>query len=149
VSPRLIAYGLAALAVAGLYWRYHYVTNALADARAEASQLHADYSALKAAYAHSTKIAKDASDGYQADLKRLEGERSQPLSVRVCKPAKAAVPAQSGAASGSSPTSPPNNGGEVAPDIGPDIGAELLEFGIQCEANALQLDRLIQWTKAR
>ena len=94
----------------------------------------------------STRKANEASKQYQADLSKLQSERTKPLSVRLCRPApKPAAPRRPDDA-------PTGHVGEApAADIvaGPDIGDALLEYGIACEANMLQLDRLQKWVRAR
>lgn len=148
---KLYLYAAAALALGALVWfaRHEHQRANAATARAKVAE--ASIVTLRKAHDHERKIAQEASNAYQSDLRRLQSERDKPLSVRVCKPASPArsVPAGSAAASGSSPTSPLDNGQETAGDIGPEIGDQLLEFGLACEANALQLDRLIEWVHAR
>lgn len=150
---RLYIYAAIALALVslGLYAKHQHLRADRATTRAQAAE--ASITALRAAHAHEQRIAKEASDGYQKDLARLSTERDKPLSVRVCKPARSAVPAAAGATGGSDASASGRERGEVAEDprdgAGPDIGGALLEYGIACEATALQLTRLQEWVRAR
>ncbi len=139
--------GLAIAVLAGVWYVRHLQTSR--DAY-EARALSAEDSivTLRTAYEHERKIAKEASDGYQADLARLNSERDNVPVVRLRK-CPASMPASSSAAERPDAASPGHVSEAVEGDTGPDIGAEILEYGIACEANALQLDRLIQWVKAR
>lgn len=149
---KVYAWIILALIVAGLlYGAVHIVRKAN---RAEAAETaleterkahKADIAALEAARDHEIQIAKEASDGYQKDLARLESGRDKPLVLRVCKPARNPVPAQTGA-----PSRPDGSSqGHVGEEASEDIGAALLDYGIACEANMLQLDRLQQWVRSR
>lgn len=95
-----------------------------------------------------TRKANEASNAYQADLRRLEDERSNTPVVRLCKPARVRPAATT---AGSDAEAAGHVGGEAAENLvaGPDIGADLLEYGIACEANMLQLDRLQGWIRNR
>jgi hypothetical protein len=94
----------------------------------------------------STRKANEASKQYQADLSKLQSERAKPLSVRLCRPApKPAAPRGSDDA----PTGHVGEAPAADTVAGPDIGDALLEYGIACEANMLQLDRLQKWVRAR
>jgi hypothetical protein len=140
---------LAALAGAGLYL-HHLQEKAsrvdAAEARAEAAEN--QITAERAARAHEQRIAKEASDGYQNDLRRLEFERASIPVVRLRK-CPASVSAGSAAAAGPDAAGAGRGGEEAAADLGPDIGAALIDYGISCEANALQLTRLQEWVLAR
>jgi hypothetical protein len=144
ISPRLVIYAIAALALIGGIWyvkRLHATAARVPVLERQVAQERANMAALQAAKAHELKIAKDASDGYQKDLQRLELERSNAPVVRLCKPVRnPAVSASAGTASGP-------NAGDSEP--GPDIGAALIEYGLACEANGLQLDRLQEWIRSR
>ncbi len=146
---RLYLYAAVALALIGLgiYAKHQHDRAAKLQARAESVE--ASITALRAAHAHEQRIAKEASNAYQKDLARLNAERSQPMSVRLCKPARNSVPAPAAAPERTHAATTGHVGEETAPDIGPDIGAELLEYGLACQANALQLDRLQQWVRSR
>lgn len=138
---------LACAAVLGLLlWHDHHETsraNAAVAAQREALQA---LDAERAARAHSDQIAKDASNAYQADLSRLAAQSHEPLSVRVCKPAhKDPLPAAGSAATGSDAASAPGDFEAAQTDIGP----ALIEYGLACEANGIQLDRLQEWVRKR
>ena len=146
IPLRLYLYAAAALAVAGLAWfaKHQYDRASVATLRAETAE--ASIVTLTKAHAHQLKIAQEASNGYQNDLRRLESERARVPVVRLCRPPRAAgVPASGAAANGSDAAGAGHLGGEASPDI----GAALIDYGIACEANALQLDRLIQWVRSR
>lgn len=149
---RLYVYAAVTLAVIALGWYAKHQGDRADAAIARAESAEASITALRAAHAHEQRIAKEASDGYQKDLARLAGERNRKLSVRVCKPAAGAVPAAAAAAPGSDGSGAGRERGEVEEDRGRDerdIGAELLEYGIACEATGLQLTRLQEWVRAR
>lgn len=134
-------YGLIALAIAmasGLLYHRH-VVKQRDRLQIALSAADAVISGLK----HDAKIAKEASDAYQADLTRLSSERAKPLSVRLCR----SPAVQAGSAAAERPGSA--SAGHVGEEASRDIGGELLEYGIACEANALQLDRLQQWVRSR
>lgn len=144
---RLYIYAAIALALAGLAWRYHYVTKALASTKQEL----ATAAATLAAERENTRKANEASKAYQSDLARLERERADVPVVRLCNKApslpSSRAPSRPDAASA-------GHVGEAAaadpgPSVGPDIGGELLDYGIACEANMLQLERLQQWVRDR
>jgi hypothetical protein len=139
---KLYIYGAIALALGYLLWHERHLAHVVKAQKIEIANM----AALEAAHAHELKIAKDASDGYQADLKRLESERSSEPApvVRLCRTPHA-VPAESGTPAGSNPASAPNDVEAAQTDIGP----ALIEYGLQCEANMLQLDRLRQWVESR
>lgn len=144
---KLYIYGAIALALiaAGLY--LHNLQERAsrvdaAEARAEAAEN--QITAERAARAHEQRIAKEASDGYQNDLRRLELERAAVPVVRLRK-CPVAVPAGGSAASGSDAAGT----GHVGEEAAADIGAALIAYGIACEGNALQLTRLQEWVRAR
>ena len=135
---KVYAYLAAALALAGGLWYVHHLQ--VKAARVDAAE------AMVTNLQQSLRKANAASQAYQADLTRLNAERSKPLSVRLCRPVRApAAPAGSDAAA-------PEHVGE-APAVdsvaGPDIGDQLLEYAIDAEANALQLERLQEWVRNR
>jgi hypothetical protein len=151
---RLYAYLAAALLLlAGLgYVKHLHGKAAERDAAvAQARAAERRYTDLQALHAVQIKKAEDASNAYQSDLQRLERERSQPVPVvRLCK-RSATVPAARPAASGSDAAEAGHVGETAAGDsgAGPDIGQALIEYGLACEANGLQLDRLQEWVRAR
>jgi hypothetical protein len=147
---KLYLYAAAALAVLALIAyevRVHKKAARVDVAEAAVAQAHADMAALRAARDHELKIAKEASDGYQKDLARLERERDSVPVVRLrkCPP----VPAAGTAASRPDAEASGRVGETTAEDTGPDIGAALIEYGIACEANMLQLERLQEWVRSR
>jgi hypothetical protein len=152
---KLYAYIALALALlsASLYVRHLAVKAGERDAAVAAYEaLQASMATLKEAHAREIKNAQEQSNGYQSSLRRLESERARVPVVRLCRSASPAVPAAGSAPSGSHAASAPDDGGGASPDIGeigPDIGGELLEFGIACQANMLQLDRLRAWVAGR
>jgi hypothetical protein len=135
--PRLYIYLALAVAAGGAYWYVHALQ--VKAARVEAAE------AMVTNLQQSLRKANEASKAYQADLTRLSGERAKPLSVRLCR-SPVRPPA---AAAGSDAEAQGHVGEAAAVDIGPDIGDQLLEYGIDAEANALQLDRLQQWIRGR
>jgi hypothetical protein len=137
--------GVAVVAIGGVLAHDHYVTKKLNATRVELRQANANYTALRTAYDHERKIATEASHAYQTDLARLERERSNVPDVRLCKRPASSVPATTAAAERPDAASPPDDGGEASPDIGP----ALLDYGIACEANQMQLMRLQEWVRAR
>jgi hypothetical protein len=154
VSPKLIGYGLAALVVASLIAyevRVHKKAAqrdiAVAELASATAQFKADVAALRAARDHELKIAKEASDGYQKDLARLERERDSIPVVRLRK----CPPVSTAGTAASRPDAEASRrvGETTAEDTGPDIGAALIEYGIACEANMLQLERLQDWVRSR
>jgi hypothetical protein len=155
ISPRLAIYAIAALALIGGIWyvkRLHATAARVPVLERQVAQERANMAALQAARAHELKIAKDASDGYQKELQRLELERSNTPVVRLCKPVRnPAVSASAGTASGPNAAEAGREPQPIAGDSepGPDIGAALIEYGLACEANGLQLDRLQEWVKSR
>jgi hypothetical protein len=137
---------LVALAGAGLYVRHLAVKAGERDAAVAAYEaLQASMATLKEAHAREIKNAQEQSNGYQSSLRRLESERARVPVVRLCRSANPAVPAAGSAPSGSHAASAPDDGGGASPDI----GAALIDYGIQCEANMLQLDRLRAWVAGR
>jgi hypothetical protein len=150
MNIKLILIGLAVAAIGGILWHDHWISKKYQATKAELVQANATITAERAAREHELKIAKEASDGYQADLKRLEAERVlEPVPVvRLCRK-PATVSASGPAAVGSDAASTPNDVEAAQTDIGPDIGPALIEYGVQCEANMLQLDRLRQWVESR
>jgi hypothetical protein len=146
---------IAAVAVAGLIgylvWREHSLTRKLAEVRIERDQANANYTALRTAYDHERKIAKEASDAYQKDLADLRRARTDdPLPAVVCKRPRASLPAASAAAPGSDAARPADDAGEDAWDRDErDIGPQLDDFATACEANLSQLTRLQEWVRAR
>lgn len=137
-----------AAALGGLLYHDRHETHRANEAVARAATAEASIKTLQAAYERERANAQKASNDYQNDLARLANERSSVPVVRLCHSPKP-VPAASSTTSGPDPASAGHLGDETAQDSGPDIGPALLEYGIACEANALQLDRLIQWTKSR
>lgn len=138
---RLYIYaGIAAAILAGGFYVHHL--------RVSNTALTAELSTAKAsllAQAENLRKANEASNLYQADLTRVSHERDSALHVRLCR-----QPVHSGATpAGSDAASPGHVGEEAAGDPGPDIGNALLEYGIACEANQLQLTRLQEWVRAR
>jgi hypothetical protein len=149
---RLIIYGIAFLAIAGVVWAGVHVWNKaqrLDQVEREYSDYRESVKKLQAEQQRQLKIAQEASHAYQTDLRRLESERHDVPVVRLCKSKPQPVPAESGTSAGSDAATSGHVGGETPADIGPDIGAELIEYGIACEANALQLERLQEWVRAR
>jgi hypothetical protein len=144
-----IALALIALATLGYVKHLHTKAGERDAAVAALTTERAARTAERAAHAHELKIAREVSHAYQSDLSRLQAERDRPLTVRLCKPRPVAVPAASRATERSDAASSGHVGREAAQDPGPDIGDQLLEFGIACEANALQLTRLQEWVRAR
>jgi Flp pilus assembly protein TadB len=115
-----------------------------AEARAEAAEN--QVTAERAARAHEQRIAKEASDGYQNDLKRLATERAVPAPVvRLCRSAPRPVPTEGGTATGLDAGGAADHVEAAQTDIGP----ALMDYGIACEANALQLTRLQGWIMDR
>jgi hypothetical protein len=140
-----LALGLALLG-AGLYVRHLAVKAGERDAAVEAYEaLQESMATLKEAHAREIKNAQEQSNGYQSSLRRLESERARVPVVRLCRSASPAVPAIGSAPSGSHAASAPDDGGSASPDI----GAALIDYGIACEANMLQLDRLRAWVAGR
>jgi hypothetical protein len=138
------------LAGAGLYVRHLAVKAGERDAAVAALEgERAARTAERAAVAHELKIAQEASNAFQSDLRRLESERADVPVVRLCRARPAAVPAASPATERPDAAGTGHVGQAPAVDTGPDIGAQLLEYGIACEANALQLERLQGWVRAR
>jgi hypothetical protein len=134
---RLYLYAALAIALAsGAFYVHHLQKKA---ARVEVAE------AMVTNLQQSLRKANAASQAYQADLTRLNGERAKPLSVRLCR-SPVRTPA---AAAGPDAEAQGHVGEAAAVDIGPDIGEQLLEYGIDAEANALQLDRLQQWIRGR
>ncbi len=151
IPVRFYLIGVAVLALAGLLWHDHHQTQRANREARRADTAESSLTTLRAAVAHERKIAKEASDGYQKDLAELQRERTGVPVVRLCKPARAAVPAAAGAAGGPDAAGAGRVGEAPAldPVEGPDIGAALIDYGIACEANALQLTRLQEWVRAR
>jgi Flp pilus assembly protein TadB len=149
VPMRIYAYIAAALALIGAAIYVNQLQKKAsrvdaAEARAEAAEN--QVTAERAARAHEQRIAKEASDGYQSDLKRLETERTAPDPVvRLCKRAAASVPTGGSAATGPDAAGATDHVEAAQTDIGP----ALMDYGIACEANALQLTRLQEWIRAR
>lgn len=142
---RLYIYTAIALALLGALWRYHYVSTALTRTRAEL----ATATATLAQERENTRKANEASKAYQSDLARLERERADVPVVRLCNkspslPASRATPRPDAEAPRHVSEAPSGD-----PEPGPDIGAALLDYGIQCEANMLQLERLQEWVRNR
>jgi hypothetical protein len=154
IPLRLWLYGAAAVVLlAGLgYVKHLHGKAAERDAAvAQARAAERRYTDLQALHAVQIKKAEDASNAYQSDLQRLERERSQPVPVvRLCR-SPATVPAPRPAASGSDAAEAGHVGEAPAGDsgAGPDIGQALIEYGLACEANGLQLDRLQEWVRSR
>ena len=144
----------AAVAVAGVltlaatvHWQYKRAEHW----KGRAEVVEATLEAERAARAHEQRIAKEASDGYQAELKRIQADALQPAPVvRLCRRAHASVP-EAGAATGSDAAAPPDDAGGDAGDHqeGVDIGPDLMGFAAACEANAAQLQALQGWVRAR
>lgn len=110
----------------------------------EISHVKEEAAAALAAIAANLKKAEVSSNAYQKDLAVLNAQRNEPLSVRVCRSAKP-VPAPSSAPGGSDAASTASNAEAAQTDIGP----ALIEYGLTCEANGLQLTRLQEWVRAR
>jgi hypothetical protein len=146
----LYAAASAAVAIAGIIWYAHHQGERADRAEARAASAEASMKVLAQARAHEQRIAKEASDGYQNDLRRLELERASIPVVRLRK-CPASVSAGSAAAERADAAGAGRVGEAAAGDTieGPDIGAALIDYGIACEANALQLTRLQSWVESR
>jgi hypothetical protein len=144
---RLYLYAAAAMALLALFWHDRHVTKRLESTKAALSVAEATITAER----ENTRKANEASNQYQASLRDLERERANVPVVRLCRP-PSAVSARP--AAGRPDATAAGHVGEAAAGdpveaVGPDIGAELLAYGIDCEANALQLERLQGWIRNR
>lgn len=143
-------YVIAALAamLAAALAHDHWLSQRYKAKAAELATTQAALTTERTARAHEQRIAKEASDGYQAALRRIEDERrAQPDPVvRLCR-----SPRNVSAAAGSA--GPERRDAEAAPDHSaedaPDIGPALMDFARDCEANAEQLEALQEWVRAR
>ena len=100
--------------------------------------------ALQLAYDHERKIATEASNAYQAELRRI---RDTPAigPVRLCRSPTGYVPAPA-----ATPVRPDGSApGRVEVEVGEDIGPALDRYGGDCEAVGAQLKGLQGWVKAR
>jgi hypothetical protein len=141
--------GVAVLAViGGLITVQHLTVKKLRAATARANQAEANYTALQEAQKHERKIAKEASDGYQAELRRIRSEPSIGP-VLVCKRTRTTVPSTSGTTG--RPDATVAGRVEEAPEVDhvTDIGPELDAYGGDCEAVSAQLTSLQKWVRAR
>lgn len=139
---RIYIFAAIALALAGSAYYVHHLRTRNAALTAELDTARASLVAER----ENTRKANAASNLYQADLTRVSHERDNALHVRLChSPA-----VRTGAAASGSDAAPTGHVGEAsAGDPGPDIGDALLEYGIACEANQLQLARLQEWVRGR
>lgn len=147
LSWKLIAAAVVVAIIGGLITVQHFTQKKLNATRHELASANATIEAERKARAHELKIAKEASDGYQAELRRI---RAEPAigSVRIC-PARR-VPAATSAASGPDATGAGRFEEAVAGDSEPvDVGPALDSYGTDCEATAAQLTALQGWVMAR
>jgi hypothetical protein len=140
---KLYLYGALAIVMLAITATAYIQTKRLHSAKVELATATATIKAER----ESTRKANEASNAYQADLRRLESERSNVPVVRLCKQTRKAPVSPTSSGSDAAPTGHVSE--EAPPDPGPDIGADLLEYGIACEANMLQLDRLQKWVRDR
>jgi hypothetical protein len=152
----LILYAVAALLLAGVLWKVNDWREDSAQLAIERVQWHDALAAKDKRIAQeidNARKANESSDDYQKRLHALEDQRLEPFpSVRLCKqPTSAARVSASATASGSDAAATADivKEAEGHSEPGPDIGPALLEYGLQCEANALQLDRLQEWIRHR
>lgn len=151
---RIYAYLALAAALAGLLWHDHWLGQRLkaqtaktAVERQRADTMTAQVAAEKAARVHEQRIAQEASNAYQNDLQRIRDEsRAKPLRlpVRACLPgASSAATAATGADAAGA--------GRVEEDAATEdrLAAVIGEYTEDCEANAAQLNSLIQWARSR
>lgn len=114
------------------------------------SQIEKEAAASLALERENTRKANEVSAKYQNDLVALQRERAAPLGpIRLCRP-KAETVAIS-ATGGSNDPATGHVSEATADDLvaGPDISDQLLEYGIDSEANKLQLERLQEWVRNR
>ena len=142
---RLYAYAAVFLVIGGVLWRLNYLSHK-ADRLEHANKYLV--SSLKTER-ENTRKANEASQAYQSDLRRVESERSNVPVVRLCHGAPKLPAAPAPGRPDAAPEGHVSGAAAEDPVAGPDIGAELLEYGIACEANALQLDRLQRWVRGR
>ncbi len=144
---RLYAYIAAALVAASLIGYVAYLkhrADKVPGLERELVKEKASHRATRIAFAHERKIATEASNGFQAELRRIRDTPSIGP-VRLCRsptgyvPAPAATPARP---DGSAP-------GRVEVEAGPDIGPALDRYGGDCEAVSAQLRGLQGWVRAR
>lgn len=139
-----IGIAIAVLAAGAYVWHLKAKADRVDAAEERAETLERSLATLQAAHAHERKIAKDASDAYQAELARI---RSAPSigPVRLCRSPTGYVPAPAATLARPDGSAP----GRVEVEAGEDIGPALDRYGSDCEAVAAQLRGLQGWVKAR
>ncbi len=112
------AIALAALGAAAYVWHLKAKADRVDAAEERALALEQSLGKLQAAIDHERKIAKDASDGYQAELNRI---RSAPSlgPVRLCRSPTGYVPAPAATPARPDGSAPGRVEGEAGGDIGP------------------------------
>lgn len=150
---RLILIGLLAATLTGAVLHVKRVTRERDAYKAEARQAQADYTALRDAYAHERKLAKDASDDYEKRLQDLSAAAAAtPVrSVRLCRSPTGYVPATAESAFGTGTPDPAGRAGEAGRDseAGAEIGDALYALADEWDRRAAQCNALIRWVESR
>jgi hypothetical protein len=144
---RLYAYIAAALLLAGFIGYVAYLKHRADKVEGLEQTIAFEQAAklaLQQAYEHERKINDEASNAYQAELRRIRDTPSVGV-VRLCRSPTGYVPAPDPAAA--RPNDAP--AGRVEVEAGDDIGPALDRYGSDCEAVSAQLRGLQGWVRAR